>query len=78
MSRYINNAAIWKKKTKNGDTYLSFKADRDIKEGEYLNFFNNRFKKNDKHPDFTSSTKIEDKPSEIQQEEIVDSNDIPF
>ena len=31
---WINDAAIWAKKTKKGDTYLSMKAERDIKKGE--------------------------------------------
>ena len=63
---YRNNGALWKRQTKNGNLYYSFKASRDIKEGESLNFFSNRFKKEDKHPDFVSSDKIEDKQPPVE------------
>lgn len=72
MPTYQNNAAIWKNQTKKGDTYLSFRADRDIKKGEKLNFFSNNRKTDDKHPDFTSYEKLE------EVKEDVDIDSIPF
>lgn len=63
---YRNNGALWKRQTKNGNLYYSFKASRDIKEGESFNFFSNRFKKEDKHPDFVSADKIEDNKPTVE------------
>lgn len=73
--KYQNNAAVWKKKTKNGATYLAFKAERDIKEGEWLSLFSNKRKTSEKHPDFTSYNKIEDNSSYSKE---VNPDDIPL
>lgn len=76
--KYINNAAAWMKKDKNGKTFISFKADRDIKEGEWVNLFQNDKGDNPKRPDYTSYDKVEEEANEpeVEQESIEDS--IPF
>lgn len=60
MPEYKNNGAVWVKKTKAGAQYLAFKADRDIKEGEWLNLFKPKKRNNDKAPHFTSFDVIDD------------------
>jgi hypothetical protein len=70
--KYSDNAAIWKKKDKNGKTFLSFKASRDIKEGESLAFFENNKDGVETRPDFKSYDKIE----EDQSSQV--SSDVPF
>jgi len=78
MKKYINEAAIWKKKDKNGNTFLSFKAERDIKSGESLNLFANDKGDNPKRPDFRAYTVEEEQETkpEISGEELAD--DVPF
>lgn len=72
MKKYINHAVIWKKKDKNGKTYLAFKAERDIKEGEWLSLFANDKGDNPKRPDFKAYEEKEEHTSESV------SNDVPF
>lgn len=69
---WTKNAAIWIKKTKKGDTYFSMKAERDIKEGEYLAFFKNNKDGVEKRPDYVSATKPEENSS--QNKDIDDIN----
>jgi len=76
MKTYINHGVIWKKKDKNGNTFLSFKAERDIKEGEWLNLFANDKGDNPKRPDFKAYDVKEENES---QEDLGDiSGSIPF
>jgi len=51
---YKNIAAAWIRNTKNGEPFLSIKANEDIilKAGEYLNLWHNRRKNSPKHPDY--------------------------
>jgi len=90
MKKYINHGAIWKKKDKNGNTYLGFKASRDIKEGESINFFSNDKGDNQARPDFKAYDVVNEddnlgtarealginKSQEYSAERIAD--DIPF
>ena len=78
---YTKNACAWVSKDKNGKTYISFKAERDIKEGETINLFKNDKGDNPKRPDYRSFEVTDD--SEVQPEsETVDAeavaDDIPF
>lgn len=45
---FAPEAAIWEKKDKKGNTYLSLKQ----KDGTWITFFRNKNKKNDKMPDW--------------------------
>lgn len=74
--KYKNNAVIWIKKDKNGKPYFSFKAERDIKEGETFNFFKNDKGGVETRPDYKSYEKIEDQVQEPTSQEVAD--DIPF
>lgn len=65
MAEYKNIGGAWKKTTKNGETYLSMSLDIEglrqvAKQAEadgyrnvVLRVFQNKFKKQDNHPDFT-------------------------
>lgn len=77
--KYQNIAAIWKKKDKNGKTYLSFKAEKDIKEGESFNLFENDKGNNPSRPDFRAYNKIEEEP-DMQPDPTSDevADDLPF
>lgn len=79
--KYQNIAALWKKKDKNGKTFLSFKAERDIKQGESFNLFENDKGDNPSRPDFRAYTKIEEEPQESEQPDTTSddvANDLPF
>jgi len=77
--KYQNIAAIWKKKDKNGKTYLSFKAEKNIKEGESFNLFENDKGDNPSRPDFRAYTKIEEEPQEQPDTTSDDvADDLPF
>lgn len=85
--KYINNAVAWISKDKNDKPYISFKAERDIKEGESINLFKNNKGDNPKRPDYRSFEVVEDEGTEAQSEpepksETVSSvdvaDDIPF
>lgn len=80
--KYQNIAAVWKKKDKNGKTYLSFKAERDIKRGESFNLFENDKGDNPSRPDFRAYNKIENEPQEpeMQPNQTSDevASDLPF
>lgn len=77
MPTYKNLAAAWKKKTKNGDTYVSFKAEVDIKAGTSLSLFPNDKGDNPARPDFRAYEKIEDDQETQHTAESI-SSDIPF
>lgn len=76
--KYQNIAALWKKKDKNGKTFLSFKAERDIKQGESFNLFENDKGDNPARPDFRAYDKFDDEPQvpDPTSDEVADS--IPF
>lgn len=82
--KYQNIAAIWKKQDKNGKTYLSFKAERDIKSGESFNLFANDKDGVAARPDFRAYKKIDDNEDERYSDltnassEKDISDDIPF
>lgn len=91
MPTYQNIVAIWKRKDKNGNTYLSMKVERDLKAGESINIFANDKKGVENRPDFRAYEKIEDEDEGLSQppasseedpfassEQTVDPNDIPF
>ncbi len=56
MKKYTNIAAVWMKKDKNDNWFISFKAERDIKSGESINLFKSDKKGNEKRPDYTAYT----------------------
>lgn len=58
--KYQNIAACWKKKDKNGKTFLSVKAERDIKAGESFAMFANDKQGNEARPDFRAYERIEE------------------
>lgn len=70
MPTYQNIVVIWKRKDKNGKTYLSMKVERDLKAGESLNIFQNEKNGVDTRPDFRAYEKIEDgeKPAPRQSQ----------
>jgi uncharacterized protein (DUF736 family) len=81
--KYQNIAACWKKKDKNGKTFLSVKAERDIKAGESFTMFANDKQGNEARPDFRAYEKIEEEEAPAQKsryseeaEQVAD--DIPF
>jgi len=84
--KYQNIAVVWKKKDKNGKTFLSFKAEKDIKNGESINLFLNDKGDNPSRPDFRAYNRIEDESLEqsVKQSlveepvEEVNPNDVPF
>ena len=91
--QYQNIVAIWKRKDKNGNTYLSMKVERDLKAGESINIFANDKKGVENRPDFRAYEKVEDEDEQSQpparQEEERDpftgkteseqlADDIPF
>lgn len=94
MPTYQNIVAVWKRKDKNGNTYLSMKVERDLKAGESINIFANDKKGVENRPDFRAYEKIDDdeeqaQPPAPQQEEERDpftgktqseqvADDIPF
>ncbi len=87
---YVDNAAIWIRKDKNGKAYLGFKAARDIKKDETFNFFKNDKGGVETRPDYKSYEKVEQdnlktareklspqvKESEYTADEVAD--DVPF
>ena len=88
--QYQNIVAVWKKKDKNGNAYLSMKVERDLKAGDSVNIFANDKKGVEKRPDFRAYEKIEDDvelPDELAnpqkknkplEEQEHDTDDIPF
>lgn len=76
MKKYINNAAVWIKKDKNGQNYISFKAERDIKEGESINLFKNDKQGNPMRPDYRSYDVKDDGEEIITSQSVAD--DVPF
>ena len=84
MPQYKKNAVAWMKKDKNGKSYISFKAERDIKEGESINLFKNDKGDNPSRPDYKSFDVIEenkkkDYSSKMTDEEVDNSTEeIPF
>lgn len=67
MATYQNIVAIWKRKDKNGNTYLSMKVERDLKAGESINIFANDKKGVENRPDFRAYEKVEDEDGEQAQ-----------
>lgn len=78
MKKYINDAVVWIGKDKNGNKYISFKAERDIKKGESINLFKNDKGDNPKRPDYRAYTVEETEQAEqsYQAEDVADQ--IPF
>lgn len=70
MPKYQNVLIAWKKQTKNGDTYLSVKAERDIKAGENINLFANDKGDNPNRPDYRAYEKVEEPQQEVNLDEI--------
>jgi len=60
MTKYINDCVMWEKKTKNGKTYFSWKAERDIKTGESINIFINNKNGVETRPDYRAYTIVTD------------------
>lgn len=77
MPTYKNIAAIWVKKDKNNNSFLSFKAESDIKQGDSINLFKNDKGDNPARPDFRAYIKIEDEQSQPVNSESV-ASDVPF
>lgn len=75
--KYLNIAAVWLKKDKNDKTFLSFKAERDIKKGDSIALFRNDKGDNPSRPDFRAYEKIEDVTEEAPPIEE-DEDSIPF
>lgn len=74
-----NTCAVWKKKTKTGETYVSVVGTTESGEQFSFNCFSNNFKTEDKHPDFKSSKPKEQQGAKQESrpnKEVID--DIPF
>lgn len=79
MPTYKNNAVVWIKKDKNGKSFISFKAERDIKEGENINLFKNDKGDNPKRPDYRSYDIVDDGNKMMDDETVQKiTDDIPF
>ena len=83
MKVYKNNAVVWLNKDKNGNAFLSFKAERDIKKGETLRLFKNKKGDVPSRPDYKSYTVTDDleekKEALLSDEETESINDeVPF
>lgn len=82
--KYLNIAAVWLKKDKNDKTFLSFKAERDIKKGDSIALFRNDKGDNPARPDFRAYEKVEEAEAttetttEAPAVEQDDDDDIPF
>jgi uncharacterized protein (DUF736 family) len=75
-AKYQDIAAVWIKKGKDGETYLSMKVSEAIPEGSHVSLY-----KNDKggvptRPDFRAYRKIEEEGATKQFD--LDIDDIPF
>ena len=68
MPTYKNIAVVWVNEDKNGNKYLAFKAEQDIKEGETVNLFKNDKGDNPARPDFRAYEKVEDDPESVASE----------
>ncbi len=75
---YAPECAIWEKKDKNGNTYLSVK----LPDGTWRNLFKNKFKKdNQKAPDWKEIKTKEDQNNKQDfgpEPKFNESEDIPF
>ena len=71
-----NTCAVWKKKTKTGETYVSVMGTTESGEQFSFNCFANSFKTEDKHPDFKSSKPKEE--SSKPKGKPADDSDLPF
>ncbi len=76
--KYQNIAAIWLKKDKNGKTYLSMKAESDIKKGDNFNLFRNDKNGVETRPDFRASEKIDDESTNEGPTSKEVADEIPF
>lgn len=76
--KYQNIVAIWKRKDKNGNTYLSMKVERDLKAGESINIFANDKKGVENRPDFRAYEKIEDEDEPAPAPANYDEERDPF
>lgn len=75
MKKYNDIAVAWINKDKNGKSYLSVKAVRDIKKGESINLFKNDKGDNPKRPDYRAY-EVEEQEEEVDSEKVADT--IPF
>lgn len=77
---FKNVGAAWINKDKYGKQYLSIKVDKDIKAGEGVQFFQNKYKESAHHPDFVYLIDVEpeeeDKRGSDTSEDV--ANDVPF
>lgn len=76
MKKYNNIAAIWMNRDKNGNYYISFQAERDIKKGEKINLFANDKGDNPKRPDYRAY-EVEETNDQVAKEDV-NPSDIPF
>lgn len=67
--KYQNVAVVWLKKDKNGKTYLSFKAERDIKAGENIALFKNDKGGVETRPDYKAYEQVDDDTVQTKEEE---------
>lgn len=67
MKKYTNIAAVWLKKDKNDKTFLSFKAEKDIKAGDSIALFKNDKGDNQARPDFRAYT-VEEENEDVAQD----------
>lgn len=75
-----NTCAVWKKKTKTGETYVYVAGTTESGESFKYNCFANTFKTEEKHPDFKSSKPKDDAPAAkkpVNSASVIDE-DVPF
>ena len=76
---HFPETVVWIKKDKNGKSFISFKAERDIKEGENINLFKNDKGDNPKRPDYRSYDIVDDGNKMMDDETVQKiTDDIPF
>jgi len=80
MKKHINHGVIWKNKDKNGNIYLAFKAERDIKAGESFNLFSNNKGGVETRPDFKAYDveEVEDSQGRDAHVDTTSDQTIPF
>lgn len=72
-----NTCAVWKAKTKTGETYVKVMGTTEGGEAFSFNCFSNNFKTEDKHPDFKSS-KPKDVKATAKSSKQQDDDSLPF
>lgn len=72
-----NTCAVWKAKTKTGETYVKVMGTTEGGEAFSFNCFANNFKTEDKHPDFKSSKPKDQQAQSSIPKRVADAGNLP-